>query len=112
MALSLQEFQAERLRANERILSGDDRVIKRFFRLDGEAVHHVAVVAFCPEVCLTFRFDQLRGTSRESARKRAVWSRKGLFHRRGERQVRHVRRRGGWNVFPRRDRRDDARYPG
>jgi AhpD family alkylhydroperoxidase len=32
----LNEFQAERLQANERILAGQDRVIKRFFRLDGE----------------------------------------------------------------------------
>jgi AhpD family alkylhydroperoxidase len=36
MAKSLEEFQTERLRANERILSGDNRVIKRFFRLDSE----------------------------------------------------------------------------
>ena len=37
MTKTLDEFQAERMAANERILSGDDRVIKRFFRLDGEA---------------------------------------------------------------------------
>ena len=37
MDKTLADFQAERLAANERILAGDDRVIKRFFRLDGEA---------------------------------------------------------------------------
>ena len=36
MGKTLDDFQAERLAANERILSGDSRVIKRFFRLDGE----------------------------------------------------------------------------
>ena len=37
MTRSIAEFQAERLQDNERILSGTDRTIKRFFRLDGEA---------------------------------------------------------------------------
>ena len=36
MTKTLSEFHAERIAANERILNGDNRVIKRFFRLDGE----------------------------------------------------------------------------
>jgi AhpD family alkylhydroperoxidase len=36
MTRTLSEFQAERLAANERILAGNNRVVKRFFRLDGE----------------------------------------------------------------------------
>lgn len=36
MTKTVADFQAERLAANERILGGDNRVIKRFFRLDGE----------------------------------------------------------------------------
>jgi AhpD family alkylhydroperoxidase len=50
MTKTLAEFQAERLQANERILSGDDRVIKRFFRLDGEAYEDGALPAKTKEL--------------------------------------------------------------
>jgi AhpD family alkylhydroperoxidase len=50
MAQTLAEYQAERLRANERILSGDNRVIKRFFRLDGEAYENGALPAKTKEL--------------------------------------------------------------
>ncbi len=50
MASTLAEFQAERLRANERILGGNDRVIKRFFRLDGEAYEDGALPAKTKEL--------------------------------------------------------------
>ena len=50
MDKSLAEFQAERLAANERILSGDYRVIKRFFRLDGEAYEDGALPAKTKEL--------------------------------------------------------------
>ena len=45
MTKTLTEFQAERVQANERILSGESRVIKRFFRLDGEAYEDGALPA-------------------------------------------------------------------
>jgi AhpD family alkylhydroperoxidase len=50
MTKTLDEFQAERIAANERILSGDDRVIKRFFRLDGEAYEDGALSAQTKEL--------------------------------------------------------------
>ena len=50
MTKTLDEFQAERIAANERILSGDDRVIKRFFRLDGEAYEDGALSAKTKEL--------------------------------------------------------------
>lgn len=50
MTTTLAEFHAERLAANERILSGDDRVIKRFFRLDGEAYEDGALSAKTKEL--------------------------------------------------------------
>jgi AhpD family alkylhydroperoxidase len=50
MDKTLAEFQAERVAANERILSGDDRVIKRFFRLDGEAYEDGALPAKTKEL--------------------------------------------------------------
>jgi len=50
MSKTLAEFQADRLRANERILSGDNRVIKRFFRLDGEAYEDGALPAKTKEL--------------------------------------------------------------
>ena len=50
MDKTLAEFQAERVAANERILSGDDRVIKRFFRLDGEACEDGALPARTKEL--------------------------------------------------------------
>ena len=50
MEKTLADFQAERLAANERILSGDDRVIKRFFRLDGEAYEDGALPAKTKEL--------------------------------------------------------------
>ena len=50
MTKTLDEFQAERLAANERILSGDNRVIKRFFRLDGETYEDGALPARTKEL--------------------------------------------------------------
>lgn len=51
MTKTLQEFQDERLAANERILNeGDNRVIKRFFRLDGEAYEDGALPAKTKEL--------------------------------------------------------------
>jgi AhpD family alkylhydroperoxidase len=50
MDKTLTEFQAERQAANERILSGDDRVIKRFFRLDDEAYEDGALPAKTKEL--------------------------------------------------------------
>jgi AhpD family alkylhydroperoxidase len=51
MTQTLQEFQAERLAANERILNeGDNRVVKRFFRLDGEAYEDGALPAKTKEL--------------------------------------------------------------
>jgi AhpD family alkylhydroperoxidase len=50
MTKTLDEFQAERIAANERILSGDHRVIKRFFRLDGEAYEDGALPAKTKEL--------------------------------------------------------------
>jgi AhpD family alkylhydroperoxidase len=51
MSKTLQDFQAERLAANERILSeGDNRVVKRFFRLDGEAYEDGALPAKTKEL--------------------------------------------------------------
>lgn len=51
MTKTLDEFQAERLAANERILNeGDNRVIKRFFRLDGEAYEDGALPAKTKEL--------------------------------------------------------------
>ena len=50
MTKTLAEFQAERLAANERILSGDNRAIKRFFRLDGEAYEDGALSAKTKEL--------------------------------------------------------------
>lgn len=51
MGKTLNEFQAERLAANERILNdGDNRVIKRFFRLDGEAYEDGALPAKTKEL--------------------------------------------------------------
>ena len=50
MTKTLAEFQAERIAANERILSGDDRTIKRFFRLDGEAYEEGALPAKTKEL--------------------------------------------------------------
>ena len=50
MGTTLAEFQAERLAATERILSGDVRVIKRFFRLDGEAYEDGALPAKTKEL--------------------------------------------------------------
>jgi AhpD family alkylhydroperoxidase len=50
MTKTLDEFQAERLQANERILSGDSRVIKRFFRLDGETYENGALSARTKEL--------------------------------------------------------------
>ena len=51
MTRTLDEFQAERLAANERILNeGDNRVVKRFFRLDGEAYEDGALPAKTKEL--------------------------------------------------------------
>lgn len=50
MTKTLAEFQAERLKANKRILSGDDRVIKRFFRLDSETYQDGALPAKTKEL--------------------------------------------------------------
>lgn len=51
MTKTLDEFQAERLAANERILNeGDNRVVKRFFRLDGEAYEDGALPAKTKEL--------------------------------------------------------------
>ena len=50
MTKTLAEFQAERIAANERILTGDDRTIKRFFRLDGEAYEEGALPAKTKEL--------------------------------------------------------------
>ncbi len=50
MTTTLAEFQTERLAANERILSGDNRAIKRFFRLDGEAYEDGALPAKTKEL--------------------------------------------------------------
>jgi len=50
MTKTLAEFQAERLAANERILAGDNRAIKRFFRLDGEAYEDGALPAKTKEL--------------------------------------------------------------
>lgn len=50
MTKTLAEFQAERVRANERILAGDNRVIKRFFRLDGETYEDGALPAKTKEL--------------------------------------------------------------
>jgi AhpD family alkylhydroperoxidase len=50
MTKTLGEFQAERLAANDRILSGDNRVIKRFFRLDGETYEDGALPAKTKEL--------------------------------------------------------------
>jgi AhpD family alkylhydroperoxidase len=50
MPKTLDEFQAERIAANERILSGDNRAIKRFFRLDGEAYEDGALPAKTKEL--------------------------------------------------------------
>lgn len=50
MPTTLAQFQAERLAANERILSGDNRAIKRFFRLDGEAYEDGALPAKTKEL--------------------------------------------------------------
>lgn len=51
MTKTLNEFQAERLAANERILNeGDNRVVKRFFRLDGEAYEDGALSAKTKEL--------------------------------------------------------------
>jgi AhpD family alkylhydroperoxidase len=51
MTKTLDGFQAERLAANERILNeGDNRVIKRFFRLDGEAYEDGALPAKTKEL--------------------------------------------------------------
>jgi AhpD family alkylhydroperoxidase len=50
MTKTLDEFQAERLQANERIMAGDSRSIKRFFRLDGEAYEDSALPAKTKEL--------------------------------------------------------------
>jgi AhpD family alkylhydroperoxidase len=51
MTKTLQDFQAERMAANERILNeGDNRVVKRFFRLDGEAYEDGALPARTKEL--------------------------------------------------------------
>ena len=50
MTKTLSEFQAERIAANERISSGDNRAIKRFFRLDGEAYEDGALSAKTKEL--------------------------------------------------------------
>jgi len=50
MTKTLDEFQAERTAANERILSGENRAIKRFFRLDGEAYEDGALPAKTKEL--------------------------------------------------------------
>ena len=51
MSKTLDEFQAERLAANDRILNeGDNRVVKRFFRLDGEAYEDGALPAKTKEL--------------------------------------------------------------
>ena len=50
MTKTLDEFQAERIAANERIFSGDNRVIKRFFRLDGETYEDGALSAKTKEL--------------------------------------------------------------
>jgi len=50
MTKTLAEFQTERTATNERILSGDNRVIKRFFRLDGETYEEGALSAKTKEL--------------------------------------------------------------
>ncbi len=51
MPKSLAEFQAERQQANDRIVrDGDNRVVKRFFRLDGEAYEDGALPAKTKEL--------------------------------------------------------------
>jgi AhpD family alkylhydroperoxidase len=50
MTKTLADFQTERLAANERILTGDNRAIKRFFRLDGEAYENGALPAKTKEL--------------------------------------------------------------
>ena len=74
MAKRVDEFQAERLRANERILGGESRVTKRFFRLDGEAYEDGALSAKTKELlglvaslvlrcddCITYHVIQCAG---------------------------------------------------
>lgn len=50
MTQTLAKFQAERLAANERILGGNNRTIKRFFRLDGDAYEDGALPAKTKEL--------------------------------------------------------------
>ncbi len=50
MTKTLTEFQTERIQANERILSSENRAIKRFFRLDGEAYEDGALPAKTKEL--------------------------------------------------------------
>lgn len=50
MTTTLADFQSERLAANERIFRGDNRAIKRFFRLDGEAYEDGALPAKTKEL--------------------------------------------------------------
>ncbi len=50
MEKTLAQFQAERLATNERILTGENRVIKRFFRLDGETYEDGALPAKTKEL--------------------------------------------------------------
>jgi AhpD family alkylhydroperoxidase len=48
---TIDEFQAERLTANERIINeGNNRVVKRFFRLDGETYEDGALPARTKEL--------------------------------------------------------------
>jgi AhpD family alkylhydroperoxidase len=50
MTRTLDEFESDRRQANERILSGENRVIKRFFRLDGETYEDGALPAKTKEL--------------------------------------------------------------
>lgn len=51
MTKTIDEFQAERLTANERIINeGNNRVVKRFFRLDSEAYEDGALPARTKEL--------------------------------------------------------------
>ncbi len=51
MTKTLAEFEAERLQANDRITKdGANRVVKRFFRLDGETYEEGALSAKTKEL--------------------------------------------------------------
>ncbi len=80
MTLSVAEWQADRAAANERIFAGDNLVIKRFFRLDGQTYEDGALPAKVKELlglvaslvlrcddCITYHIIQCAeaGTTKE-----------------------------------------------